>query len=48
MSLPQLPDLSVRAGIRCEVSPRALERWNPSLQVAEDEPGTISILDVIG
>ena len=48
MSLPPLPNLSVRAGIRCEVSPRALERWNPSLQASNDEPGTISILDVIG
>lgn len=48
MSLPLLPNLVARAGIRCEVSPRALERWNPSLQAADDEPGTISILDVIG
>lgn len=48
MSLPKLPDLAGRPGIRCEVSPRALERWNPSLQAADDEPGSISILDVIG
>ena len=48
MSLPLLPELAARAGIRCEVSPRALERWNPSLQASDDEPGSISILDVIG
>lgn len=37
------------SGIRCEVSPRALERWNPSVQAAvESTSNTITIYGVIG
>jgi len=37
------------SGIRCEVSPRALERWNPAIQAAVENTGdTITIYGVIG
>lgn len=41
---------STRPGIRSEISPVALERWNPDVRqaVEKDEDATISILDVIG
>lgn len=36
-------------GIRCELSPRALEKWNPSIQAAvESSDNTITIYGVIG
>lgn len=43
--------LAVRPGpgIHSYLSPRALDRWSPGIRAAsEDEPNTISILDVIG
>lgn len=51
MSLLKLPEIRAegRASVRCEVSPRALERWNPSLQARDDgADNSISVLDVIG
>lgn len=36
------------AGLRFDLSPRALDRWNPSIQAAAVDDNTISIFDVIG
>lgn len=36
------------AGLRFDLSPRALDRWNPSIQAASTDDNTISIFDVIG
>jgi ATP-dependent protease ClpP protease subunit len=32
----------------CDISPRALEKWNPAVNASESGKNTISILDVIG
>ncbi|MHC5351682.1 head maturation protease, ClpP-related [Metapseudomonas furukawaii] len=36
------------AGLRFDLSPRALDRWNPSIQAASTDDNTISVFDVIG
>lgn len=52
MSKRTLPQATVatRPGLRTELSPAALDRWNPDVHAAakEDEENTISILDAIG
>ena len=35
-------------GIRFDLSPRALEEWNPAIKAAASEDNTITIFDVIG
>ena len=35
-------------GVRFDLSAKALERWNPSVQAATSEDNTISVFDVIG
>ena len=35
-------------GVRFDLSPRALEKWNPAIKAAASEDNTISIFDVIG
>ncbi len=35
-------------GLRFDLSPSALDRWNPSIQAAVSEDNTISVFDVIG
>jgi ATP-dependent protease ClpP protease subunit len=47
-SLPAAPAGRPRTGVSFDLKPQALERWNPSIQAAQDEPNTISILDAIG
>lgn len=49
-TLPRATEASVRAGLRWDLSPRALERWNPLLQTSAqaDADNTISILEPIG
>src|SRR5690554_788459 len=43
----KLPELA--RGIRSELSPRALEKWNPSIQAAvESSDNTITVYGVIG
>lgn len=40
---------SLPQSVKMDISPRALELWNPGVKAAaDDEEGTISILDVIG
>lgn len=47
-SLPQA-DIAARPGLRTEILPAALNRWNCDVHAkAEDAANTISILDVIG
>lgn len=52
MSKRKLPQaqIATRPGLRTEVLPAALDRWNPGVRAAgDDEPdNTISILDMIG
>ena len=36
------------AGMRFDLSPRALNRWNPAIQAAADDDTSISVFDVIG
>lgn len=51
MSKRKLPqaEIAARPGLRTEVMPSALNRWNPEVNAASDEAdNTISILDVIG
>jgi len=35
-------------GVRFDLSPRALEKWNPAIKAAASEDNTITIFDVIG
>jgi ATP-dependent Clp protease, protease subunit len=46
-NLPQA-EIAVRPGVRTELIPAALNRWNPDVQAAATDDNTISILDVIG
>lgn len=51
MSKRKLPqaEISARPGLRTEIMPTALSRWNPDVRAAEkDDDASISILDVIG
>lgn len=36
------------AGVRFDLSPKALNRWNPNIQAAAEGDNTISVFDVIG
>lgn len=48
-NLPAAPEASPRAGMQCDISPRALERWNPGLYAQDDSSdNTITIYDPIG
>lgn len=49
--MPVAPEGHARAGIQVELSPKALQNWNPGLRAAADDAEaehTISVLDVIG
>lgn len=52
MTIRSLPaaNIAVRPGLRSEVSPHVLDRWNSSIRSAakEDEENTISIMEPIG
>lgn len=51
MSKRKLPqaDIAARPGLRTEIMPSALDRWNPAVHHAADSSdNTISVLDVIG
>ena len=52
MTIRNLPkaEVSARPGAYPGISPKALDRWNPDVRAAasDEEPATISILDVIG
>ncbi|GAB2913778.1 head maturation protease, ClpP-related [Paralcaligenes ginsengisoli] len=38
----------IKTRVSYDLSPRALERWNPGIHAAIDDENTISVLDVIG
>ncbi len=42
------PQAPARPNVRFELSPQALERWNPGVQAATEDENTISVFDVIG
>lgn len=49
--LPGAPENRVQAGVSSQITPRALDRWNPSLQAKaaeEEDDRSISVYDVIG
>jgi ATP-dependent Clp protease protease subunit len=51
MSLREMPQATIatRPGLRTELAPAALDRWNPDVHAAsKDENNTISILEPIG
>lgn len=47
-TLPAAPAALSRPGVSSDLSPIALERWNPAIQAAAEEANTISIFDQIG
>ena len=48
-NLPAAPMGRPSASLRCEILPRALERWNPEVRATDrDEERSISIYDAIG
>jgi ATP-dependent Clp protease protease subunit len=47
-NLPAAPEGRPCAGVRYDLSPKALDRWNPGIKAATDEENTISVFDVIG
>lgn len=48
MKLPQSPNLRDGAQVRFDISPMALQRWNPSVQAAAEHDNDIGIFDVVG
>lgn len=47
--IPAAPQVTPRDGLSCDLSPKALDRWNPDLRAqTEGEDNVISILDPIG
>jgi len=47
-SLPAAPAALSRPGVSSDISPKALERWNPAIQAAAQDDASISIFDQIG
>jgi ATP-dependent Clp protease, protease subunit len=47
-SLPAAPAARPRSDVSCDMSPLALDRWNPEIRAAADDDNTISIYDPIG
>ena len=50
MTIRTMPEAKVatRPGLRTELSPKALDRWNPDVHAAAADENTISILEPIG
>lgn len=47
-NLPAAPAALSRPGVSSDISPKALERWNPAIQAAAEDDASISIFDQIG
>lgn len=51
-TIPAAPKLARHPNVSCDISPRALERWNPDLRAAasadKSDNNVVSIMDVIG
>lgn len=48
MSLAKLPKIEALTGQRWHLREDAIDKWNPSIQMADNSDNSISILDVIG
>ena len=46
--IKQLLNSRPNSGISYDISPKALEKWNPAIKAAESSVPTITILDEIG
>ncbi|MDI3274876.1 head maturation protease, ClpP-related [Pseudomonas sp. AL03] len=47
-TLPAAPEARPCAQVHCDLTPKALERWNPSIKAASTDDNTITIYDPIG
>lgn len=47
-TIPAAPEARPRAQVHCDLTPKALERWNPSIKAASTDDNTITIYDPIG
>lgn len=47
MNINNLKDFKV-LGVKSDLTPKALEKWNPQIQAATSKDASISILDIIG
>lgn len=46
--LPVAPEGRPCAGVRYDLAPKALDRWNPGIKASSADDNTISVFDVIG
>lgn len=46
--LPAAPEGRPCAGVRYDLSPKALDRWDPGIKAASEDENSISVFDVIG
>lgn len=47
-TIPAAPEARPRAQVHCDLAPKALERWNPSIKAASTDDNSITIYDPIG
>jgi ATP-dependent Clp protease protease subunit len=47
-TIPAAPEARPCAQVHCDLTPKALERWNPSIKAASTDDNTITIYDPIG
>ena len=47
-TIPAAPEARPRAQVHCDLTPKALERWNPSIKAASTDDISITIYDPIG
>ncbi|QQD28879.1 Clp protease ClpP [Pseudomonas simiae] len=47
-TIPAAPEARPRAQVHCDLTPKALERWNPSIKAASTDENSITIYDPIG
>lgn len=47
-TIPAAPEARPRAQVLCDLTPKALERWNPSIKAASTDDNSITIYDPIG
>ncbi len=47
-TIPAAPEARPRAQVHCDLTPKALERWNPSIKAASTDDNSITIYDPIG
>lgn len=47
-TIPAAPEARPRAQVHCDLAPKALERWNPSIKASSTDDNSITIYDPIG